>query len=107
MISKKQFVSLVDGLKKQHAFEDKVDEAFGMLNSSFTVCELSTALSNAISDAIVEDFDNTVVDIINDYVYMGTKKVEWSDEEINYSFKFKDSGQLYDNLCKYFRGEER
>lgn len=105
MISKKQFVYLVEGLKKQQAFEEKVDEAFGMLNSSFTICELSTALSSGISDALAEDFTATAIDIIFEFVYQNKKEIEWSENGVEYSFYITSIEKLYDKLCKYFVGE--
>ena len=107
MLSKTQFVSLVDGMKKQSIFEQKVSTAFDMLNSSFTVLDLAATLECAVEKVFAEDFTAIGQDILCDYIYNDLKNAEWSedkeDSEKEYSIKIKDSAKLYDILEKHFK----
>ena len=57
MISKTQFITLIEGMKKQVEFDRKFNSCFSQLNSSYTVVELSKDLDNAIFKVIEEDLN--------------------------------------------------
>jgi len=113
MLSKQQFLFLVDGLKKQSEFENEFNKCFELLNSSFTVLDLSHRLSNGIFSALEEDFTTTGVDCICDYLYNDQKEFCWRegnsfDEGITKcEVNITNISDLYDMLDRYFRNKNK
>lgn len=113
MISIRQFIFLVDGLKKQSEFENEFNKCFEMLNSSFTALDLSYKLSNSIFSALEEDFTPTGIDYICDYLYNGQKDFCWRegnslDEGItDHEVSIANISDLYDMLDKHFRNKNK
>ena len=102
MISKNQFVSLIDALQNQHNLERKFDDAIALVNTSYTVCELAPDLTKAVLNIFDEDFSETGRDIISDYLYAGLKKAVWESLNKKYSIPIKNPDDLYNMLIKYF-----
>lgn len=102
MISKTQFITLIEGMKKQVEFDRKFNSCFSQLNSSYTVVELSKDLDNAIFKVIEEDFTGTASDILCNYLYMDEKSFEVTIDFYDYDFEINEVGDLYDVFVEYF-----
>ena len=111
MISKEQFVLLINGLKNQEKYEDSFNSAIHLINTSHTVVELSPALTDAIFDVFRYDFTDTGINIIWDFV-LSTKKIfEWDERDTSgkyqsLSYKIINSNQLYNAMIQHFSYEK-
>jgi len=111
MISKEQFVLLIEGMKEHNKYEDDFNKAFQKINSSHTAVELAPKLHDAIFNALVEDFSSSGHDFIFDYVFQNLKIFEWTEqdcesgEEIPFSYRVTNAGKLYHIMVKHFSYE--
>lgn len=101
MLSKNQFCLLVEGLNKQYKFEQQFDKAVGMVNKSWTTCELAEDLCKDVFDVIYEDFNGSVVDLICEFVYQEKRDfvfyIDGNEKETKYHCD--TYGEFYD-MCK-------
>lgn len=108
MISQQQFIFLIEGLKEQSEFENKFNECFNMLNTSYTVVELSFKLNNSVFKVLEEDFSATGIDVICDYLYGEKTEFTWDEREdeftySGYKYQIDSVSDLYEMLYKHFK----
>lgn len=103
MLSKKQFCLLVEGLDKQHKFEQQFDKAISMVNTSWTTCELAEDLCRNVFDVIVEDFCGLVVDVICEFIYMEKRDFVFYVGKVETNFHCETYGELYDMCVEVYK----
>lgn len=92
MMIKEKFVEICDLLEKQREFSNKFDEALEMINSSFTVCELSPFLDKAFKIVFKEAFNDKkeyIYDFVFDYMYEKDNENKWQ-----FDYKLKDETEF-------------
>lgn len=101
MISKTQFVYLINGLLAQNELESKFNNSLSLINTSFSVVELCPNLIKSIFKIVEEDFTETAIDILCEYLYNGKTIFEWSDG-IDYKYNIDNIEIMYDIFMEHF-----
>ena len=94
-LNKDEFCNILDLIEQQDLFTRKVEKAFELLNTSYTVFELDTFTRKALYKTLTHLFNKDVVDWVDWYLYESSNKlVNYKDVEYILDTKEK----LYDFL---------
>lgn len=81
MITKEIFKEVIKCIQEQDKFEEDVDKAFSLLNTSYTVTSLAEPLRKALEKILKCCFSCDVVDYIAWWLYDSSKKEIIIDED--------------------------
>lgn len=101
-MNKQQFCALVDGLCKQNEFTRDFERAISIVNTSWSVCDLSPQLTKAVHFVIKDSIGIDALDLVLEYIHENKRLFIFIVDEVEIEEKCGSASQLYDIIIKYY-----